>query len=452
MFKLQDLRLGPAAVAAYVAALAGLYLSAGSLLLAAVAVGLVLLGAAISKPGRHQDWQGGNFALALALICIVTLIVGMKAYYSGSARQQVGANQILVIDREDANNAYRAHVSGTGESVYFKSERPLRQGEVVTGKCHLRSKFAKCGHMKTVAAPRPLRRFANQQKDRLGVKLRGTDPAKSGLIRAMSLGDLRGLDPKVKIALKNTSLTHLTAVSGTHVAIVLATIMSLSAPLKRHIRLVLAAALLAVFMFMVGPAPSVVRSGLMAGIGILGKQLGRSGGAFAGLATVTIVLLAIDPLIATDLGFALSVCATAGIILFSGEIAQWTRLPKIFAEPTAVAIAATISSTPVLLLLQDHVAMTALPANLMATPAVALTTLGGLATLFPAADIFGKPLAVAGATWIITVAKLFAHLPFALAPWVRGPIGAIAYVLSSAALCFAGYLHHREKYRWHVAS
>ena len=76
------------------------------------------------------------------------------------------------------------------------------------------------------------------------------------------------------------------------------------------------------FIVLVTPESSVVRAGAMAVVVLIALASGRPGGGVAALAVAVIVLLCVDPWYSRDYGFALSVCATAGLLLLAGPLSR----------------------------------------------------------------------------------------------------------------------------------
>ncbi|MDR1152136.1 MAG: ComEC/Rec2 family competence protein, partial [Bifidobacteriaceae bacterium] len=139
------------------------------------------------------------------------------------------------------------------------------------------------------------------------------------LIPGIAIGDVSTLSDDLDGAMKGSSLTHITAVSGAHVAIVLGAVLALASALRvpRVPRVALGGVALACFVALVGPGPSVLRSALMGAVTLLALGLGRTRGALGALGASVLVLLVVDPWIAREYGFALSVVATAALIVLA---------------------------------------------------------------------------------------------------------------------------------------
>lgn len=257
----------------------------------------------------------------------------------------------------------------------------------------------------------------------------GLDPQAQGLVPGIALGDDRRLPPSLESDLRTVSLTHVTAVSGAHVAMVLGLVLAALGRLRRPWRAVGGGVVLTGLVLLVHPAASVLRSAAMGGVLLVGLLLGRPRAALPALWTSVIVLLAIDPWLAGSFGFVLSVLATAGLLLASGPLAdRFARaLPRPMALALAVPVAAQLACLPALALLQPEFPVHGVLANVLAAPAVPpATVLGLLATLVqpvlpgPAAGL--AAWAGVATAWLASVATWCADLPLAGAPWWVVPI------------------------------
>jgi len=264
-----------------------------------------------------------------------------------------------------------------------------------------------------------------------------------GLLPGIALGDTGLLDPRLAEDMRAVSLTHITAVSGSHFAIIAATVIGVLSVLRlpRSVRAGLTIIAMGGFVVLVHPEPSVLRAAAMGLIGMSALVLGRPGRALPALGTAVVVLLMLDPWLARSYGFALSVLATAGLVLGSQPLATRLEavLPTWLARAAAIPIAAQLACAPVIVLLNPAIATFAVPANLLSAPALVPATVCGvaaalLAPVWPAgAWVLVQP--AAWSCWVIAqVAHLCAGLPGARIPWASGPAGAVALALVTAAL------------------
>lgn len=257
------------------------------------------------------------------------------------------------------------------------------------------------------------------------------------LVIGVVLGDDTGLEAATTKNMRASNLTHLTAVSGEHVALVLAATLTLCGPLPVRLKTLIGLFTLVGLVLLVQPSGSVLRAAAMGSVQLVGLSAGRQASALPAWATGAIVLLLIDPWQACDWGFALSIAATGGLIMLApGLERQLGRLmPTFFAQLAAIPLAAQIACGPLLIALNPHISMWGVVANMLAAPVVAVVTYTGLAatalaTALPSlAQLLVLP-ALWGCAWLECIAHFFAHLPGAQVNWP----GKASGVCSLAAL------------------
>ncbi|SEO58978.1 competence protein ComEC [Trujillonella endophytica] len=264
---------------------------------------------------------------------------------------------------------------------------------------------------------------------------RTLDQPAAGLLPGLVVGDTTELDPVLAEEFRRAGLSHLTAVSGANVAIVLAGVL---APLRRRAvdrraQAVVAGLALAGFVLLARPTASVLRAAAMGAVSLLALASGRSRVAVPALSATVVVLLLVDPRLARDAGFALSVAATAAIVLLAPGWSRRLRThgwPRLLADAVAVSSAAGLATAPLIAGLSGEVSLVSLPANLLAAPAVPPATVLGL--LAAGAGPLAAPLAdcltwLAGwpVRWLVLVARTAAGLPDAATGWPAGSTGAL---------------------------
>ena len=302
------------------------------------------------------------------------------------------------------------------------------------------------GELVVAADPPPLLAWAHGIRSGFLDVSRGLAEPGGGLLPGLAIGDTTRVPDQLDAAMKTSSLSHLTAVSGANCAIVvgaaLAVAALLGAPLP--VRLAVAAVALLGFVVLVTPEPSVLRAAVMAGLALGAVALGRPALGVPVLCAAVILLLVADPWLARSYGFALSALATAGLLLLSGPLAAALArvLPGWLATVLAVPLAAQLACQPVLLLLDPSLPLYGIPANLLVAPAAPLATvLGLLACLVgPVLPPVGVALAWLGwlpASWIAAVATLVAGLPGARGVWPGGAGGVLLLTVVEAAALVA---------------
>ena len=146
-----------------------------------------------------------------------------------------------------------------------------------------------------------------------------------GYCRVLIDGDISRLPDHVREDFRAVDLTHLLAVSGTNVSIMLAGVLLATRALTLDPRLgaLLAGLALVGFVILARPSPSVLRASVMGAIAVLASMTGRRKQALPALCAAVIVLVGIWPHLAVDAGFALSVLATAALILLAPGWTRW---------------------------------------------------------------------------------------------------------------------------------
>ncbi|WP_018335444.1 ComEC/Rec2 family competence protein [Actinomycetospora chiangmaiensis] len=272
------------------------------------------------------------------------------------------------------------------------------------------------------------------------------DPA--GLLPGLVVGDTSGVGADLADDFRTAGLTHLTAVSGSNVAFVLGAVLLLVrlARLGPRTAAVLAALALVGFVVLARPSPSVLRAGAMGAVVLLALALGRRRSVLPALAATVVGLLLVDPALATDAGFALSVLATGALVMLAPPLVaalRARRVPPVVAEALAVPVAAHVVTAPVVAGLSGEVSLVAVLANLLAAPVVApATVLGVVAALCAPWWAWGAQAAVwlAGpeVSWLVWIARRCAGVDGAAVSWPGGVVGGLALaglvVLGAVAL------------------
>lgn len=273
----------------------------------------------------------------------------------------------------------------------------------------------------------------------------GLSPQGRGLVPGVSLGEDSGMPGALKEAMIRSSLGHLTAVSGMHITLILLVVGVLAVRLSPRIRALTLVAILAVLVLVVGPEASVVRAVAMGTVGIVALARGRPPQALPALFVGIVVLLILDPWRAASLGFALSVVASAALVLLVRPLVR--RVPerrrnlKRAVAVASVPFVAHLACAPIIVLFNPMVSMYGVLANALVIPAVPVATLaalGGFLTIgWDAPTWILLRIAEAATWWIATVAMFVSRLPFAAPPWWEGPGGMLLLVAAHLVILLA---------------
>jgi competence protein ComEC len=208
-------------------------------------------------------------------------------------------------------------------------------------------------------------------------------PAATGMARALVLGE-NDLDPDDDAAFRKSGLSHLLAVSGTHLVFaVVGLVGALGAVLVRFEALALAVEarrlaslagipLALVYADFAGGSGSAWRAAWMLAFGFLVRGLGRAPDAPRALAVSLVVGAARDALVAFDISFLLSAAATVGLLTLGPELTRpLARLPKVgrfVGHAAAATVAAMVPCAPLLAVLAPELTVAGVLANVVAAP------------------------------------------------------------------------------------
>ncbi len=207
---------------------------------------------------------------------------------------------------------------------------------------------------------------------------RGTQPPASALLRGFVLGQDDRIPEDVRDDFRRSGLAHVLAVSGQNVMLlaILATPLLALAGVPLRSRLVAIALIIAIYVPVAGAGASIQRAGVMGVAGVVAALASRPTARWYALGLAAAVTLAIDPRATADIGWQLSFCAVAGLLVLApplirilGRDSSGAR--RALAEGAAMTLAATLSTAPIAAHHFGTVSLTAIPANLVALPAIA---------------------------------------------------------------------------------
>ncbi len=283
-------------------------------------------------------------------------------------------------------------------------------------------------------------------------------PEPRALVPALVVGDTSAMTPGLEADFATAGLTHLTAVSGANLTLLLAFLLTVARWMGVRGWSLRVVGLIGVVMFVAlcRSEPSVLRAAAMglvalAALGFGGRRVG-----VRNLCLAVFVLVLIDPFLSRSVGFVLSVLATGGIVgwasRWSEQLRRW--MPKVVAESFAVPLAAQLATVVVVAAISERVSIVGVLANAVAGPLVGPATVLGFVTA--GVSVFSATLAELagwGAAWsaqlIIWVASLAARLPGASWQWPVSPMGLA--LLGGLAVTTAIALRHVLGRPWLVA-
>ncbi|MFF8836797.1 ComEC/Rec2 family competence protein [Streptomyces sp. NPDC015130] len=381
---------------------------------------------------------------------------------SDGAVHRTRAPVLLIVPPGEGRAEWLRLLPSTRLRVGARLALPLSSGEPFAAVL----KVDGAGSPRIVGPPSAPQRVAGELRAGLRRVTEGLAPDARALLPGLVVGDTSRIGPDLRDAFEATDLTHLLAVSGSNLSVVL--LLLIGRPGRAHqvergglaprLGLSLRATAVAggvltlAFVVVCRPDPSVLRAAACGLVVLLAIGTGRRRSLLPALATAVLLLVLYDPWLARSYGFLLSVLATGALLTVAprwSDALRRRRVPGRLAEALAAALAAQAVCAPVVVVFAARVSLVAIPANLFAELAVAPATVLGFAALAlaqvwePAAEGVAW---VAGwlAGWIAGVARAGGELPGAQLAWPGGWWGGSALALLTVLVVLgARRLPHR---------
>lgn len=358
---------------------------------------------------------------------------------------------LLLVSPGEGDTAWQRLLPSTRLRVGGRLAPPLRPDDPFAAVLR-----ADDGTPRTIGPPTALQRTAGDLRAGLRKATDGLAPDARALLPGLVVGDTSRIPADLQDAFEATDLTHLLAVSGSNLTIVLILLIGppgtallaerrgLAPRLGITLRgtALLGGALTLAFVLVCRPEPSVLRAAACGLITLLAIGTGRRRSLVPALAGAALLLLLYDPWLSRSYGFLLSVLATGALLTVGprwSEALQQRGVPARLAEALAATAAAQAVCAPVVTVFAARVSLVAIPCNLAAELAVAPATVLGFAALaaapvaMPVAELLAR---CAGwpAGWIASVAHAGAALPGAQIDWPGGWHGGLLLAVLTAVL------------------
>lgn len=299
----------------------------------------------------------------------------------------------------------------------------------------------------------PVHRAAHAVRAAFAAAARRVLPAdQAAMLPALVLGDTSTVSTVTSQEFRTAGLTHLMAVSGANVTIVCGAVLFTSRLIGPRAAVGLAGAALVLFVFVVQPTASVLRAAVMGAIALVGVLSSRRRQAIPALAATVLVLMVAAPQLAVDVGLALSVVATAALVVIAPI---WSRRlvaagwPKALADAVCVACAAQVVTAPLIAGISGRVSLVGAAANLAVAALIAPITVlgsaaGALCLFWPTAAQLLIRFTGPEVWWVLRIAHWAAGVPAASVPV---PSGIPGVVMVGAATVLTAVLWRRRWFR-----
>jgi len=259
----------------------------------------------------------------------------------------------------------------------------------------------------------------------------------AGYMKGLIIGMANDIDPGTYGQFSQLGLTHILAISGTHVAVYVASLLLILSWLRltRETALTIVLILVPAYVLLSGGSPSVIRAGIMSMIGL---YMARRGLARDGLQMISVAALLMmwwDPYFLLSVSFQLSFLVTAGLMIYMPLINRlFSSWPKSLAATASVTVTAQLISFPVTILYFNQFSLLSFVANFLLVSLISaiVLPLGTVAMLLSFIWVpLARPLA-----WI---AIQLNQLTFVSVEWLNSLPGFVLIWATPSLLWIAAY-------------
>ncbi len=253
--------------------------------------------------------------------------------------------------------------------------------------------------------------------DKLGYKFNRTfSKNTSALAKALLLGDRHGLSPLLTRDFGRSGISHLLALSGMHLALIIGFVTNLLKPfiLNPKLRFILTSLLAVFIIIFTGASSSILRAALMLIYYQAGNLIRNRSDILTSLFAVTTLIIIFDPYAVFDAGLMLSFSATLGIALIlpvihalemkmfdpTGEQSIPIIVLRLCFESLCVSFAAGIFATVASYFIFDRISLLSPVTTLIFTPLIVLLMIS--ASLAVAVSLFSSTTVIIGITELVS--------------------------------------------------
>lgn len=339
-------------------------------------IGFILVaGAALLSVANAQASHGEAFTKPYSGFAVVRADSQWK---SGTARTtlEIEGKRFVVIAGGEPGR--RLMLARFGEVVWVEGRRARRSMSSFDLGRHVVGTFEPAVVGSEIGEASPLHRSTNRARALLARASDHTMWSTAGLYLGLVVGDESRQGEEIVSAFRYAGLSHLTAVSGQNIALVLALLQPLLKRLGATARMLAAVFLVGWFVVVTRAEPSVVRAAATAVITLIAAWRGRSTSALRVLSLVTLGLVLVDPLLVWSVGFLLSVSATWGMLVLAPRFEEVLPGPQWLRTALATTAGAQLAVIPVSLGVFGRFSLIGLATNVPAVPLAGFVMVVGL--------------------------------------------------------------------------
>lgn len=411
-------------------------------ILAGLSLGWWRGGAYLPRVQSYQQYYGQRVnLLATATQDAVYAEQGQLSFYVSNIRLQ-GTGQKLVGELS---------VRGRGVPMVYRGDQVHIAGRLDTtlGSRQGRMSFAQ---LRVVGRQRS---FLDNVRYRFMAAVQNVLPEpQASFALGLLIGQRSNLPESLSDALTAASLTHIVAVSGYNLTILVRGMQRLRSKKSRYQTVLLGAALMLLFVVLVGPSASIVRAIMVSSLSLLAWYFGRRIKPLLLLSLVAAITALYNPLyLWADIGWYLSFLAFFGVLvvapLLSSRLGKWGQRP--LGGLVSETIAAQVMTVPLILYIFGRTSLYGLLANLLVVPTVPFAMLlsfvsAGVGMVMP---LWGGIVALPARlvlSYILEVAQLFSGLPHAVSEQYITPMQMLLLYVMILGVLLLLYLRNRDKH------
>ncbi|PIP21370.1 MAG: hypothetical protein COX39_03360 [Candidatus Nealsonbacteria bacterium CG23_combo_of_CG06-09_8_20_14_all_40_13] len=255
----------------------------------------------------------------------------------------------------------------------------------------------------------------------------------ASFLAGLLIGSRRQIPPDLMNALSATGTTHIIAISGYNISILIKIFYDWLKKYSFNISFWLTLIFILFFVVLTGASASVVRAAIMGSIFLLAGKLGRKEYSIIAVLLAAVLMVLHNPLLLqADVGFQLSFAAVMGLIylqpIFHKLIKRWhfsNRVPSLVSEALTATLAAQIFTLPILISNFGTLSLVAPLANILVLPLVPLTMGIGFIAAFSGMFWLGLGRLLGYFAWlplhyIIWVIEKLSKLPYGALTVAKG--------------------------------
>lgn len=351
---------------------------------------------------------------------VATVQATTDAVYDDRSQLLFDASDIQVSDPFETALPGVMQVAGFGEPAVYKGDILRIEGKVYAsrGSRALRMSFAELKVLGRTDSPIDdmRRRFV------AGMQTALPEPQASfGL--GLLIGQRNTLPDEVTAQLSAVGLTHIIAVSGYNLTIIMRAVRRKLKDRSKYQITMISVVLMGLFLLMTGFSASIVRAAIVSGLSLLAWYYGRTFKPLLLLAVTAALTAGWNPLyIWSDIGWYLSFLAFAGVLIVAPLIYKrlfGNKEVKVLTGTLVETLCALLMTVPLVLYIFNQISLVAIISNLLIVPLVPFAMLfalvAGLAgmalPLLSAAFAFPARILL---TYILDVAQIISRVPNAL--------------------------------------